>query len=77
MPIIEALGIVAIIIMVGSYALEKVHPAFIASFAVGCSLATIYAWLIGSYPFFIAEGLWAIIAFRRWWATLANAENIL
>ncbi len=64
---VETLGIVAIVIMVGSYALEKRGPVFIASFAVGCALAASYAFLIGSYPFLIAEGLWAIIAARRWW----------
>ena len=63
---IESLGIVAIIIMVGSYALEKQGSIFIAIFSFGCALAAFYAYLIGSMPFLIAEGLWAIIAFRRW-----------
>ena len=63
---IEVLGIVAVTTMVLSYALEARHPAFIAIFAVGCALAAAYALLIGSYPFLIAEGIWAIIAFRRW-----------
>lgn len=67
MGAVEALGIVAIIIMVSSYALERRSSIFIASFAVGCALAAFYAFLIGSYPFLIAEGLWSIIATRRWW----------
>ncbi len=67
---IETLGIVAIVIMVGSYALEKRAPVFIATFALGCAMAAVYAYLIGSYPFLIAEGLWAIIAARRWWVAI-------
>ncbi len=63
----EMLGLVAIVIMVSSYALEKLAPIFIAIFALGCALAAIYALLIQSYPFFIAEGLWSVIAARRWW----------
>ncbi|QJB69040.1 hypothetical protein [Parasphingorhabdus halotolerans] len=62
----EALGIFAIVIMVGSYALEKRSPIFIASFAVGCILAATYALLIKSYPFLVAEGVWAVIAANRW-----------
>ena len=63
---IEALGIVAVTTMVISYALESRHPTFIVIFAGGCALAAAYALLIESYPFLIAEGIWAIIAFRRW-----------
>ena len=65
-PLIEVLGIVAVATMVISYALERRHPTFIAIFASGCALAAAYALLIESYPFLIAEGIWAIIAFRRW-----------
>ncbi len=65
----EVLGIVAIIIMVASYALEKRAPVFIAIFAAGCAMAAFYAFLIGSYPFLIAESIWAVIALRRWMDT--------
>ncbi|WP_417516729.1 hypothetical protein [Minwuia sp.] len=63
---IETLGVVAIIIMVGSYALEDASSHFIILFSAGCALAATYAWLIGSWPFLIAEGLWSLIALRRW-----------
>lgn len=66
MPNTEWLGITAIVVMVGAYALEAQHRHWIAVFSVGCVLAAIYALLIRSYPFLIAEGLWAIISFRRW-----------
>lgn len=63
---IEILGLVAIIIMVLSYALENRHPMFIVIFALGCAMAAVYAFLIRSYPFLIAESLWALIALHRW-----------
>ena len=47
-------------------ALEDRHPHFVASFAVGCALAAVYALLISSYPFLIAESIWCVIAFARW-----------
>ena len=62
----EYLGILAVAIMVVSYALERRHPTFILIFAVACALAATYAFLIRSYPFLIAEGIWSIIAMRRY-----------
>ena len=66
MPVIEYLGIIAIVIMVGSYALEQRARIFIALFAFGCALAAIYAFLIQSYPFLFAEALWCGLAIQRW-----------
>ena len=63
---VEIFGITSIIIMVTSYALEHISPVFIAIFSIGCVLAATYALLLGSIPFVVAEGIWAIIAFRRW-----------
>ncbi len=65
-PPVEILGIVAIATMVTCYALEKRGTFFIAAFAVGCALAAVYAYLIDSYPFLVAEGVWAVVAARRW-----------
>ena len=64
--VIEFIGIIAISIMVISYALEDRHPHFIAAFAFGCGLAAVYALLISSYPFLVAESIWSLIAFARW-----------
>ena len=68
--VVETLGIIAITIMVTSYALEKRAPFYIAAFALGCALAAVYAYFIRSYPFLVAESIWAVIAFLRWRATL-------
>ncbi len=62
----ELFGIIAITIMVGAYAMESRHSHWIGVFAVGCFMAATYAYFIGSYPFFVAEGVWTVIAARRW-----------
>lgn len=63
---IEWLGIFAVASMVISYALEDRHSIFVLTFALSCGLASFYAYLISSYPFLIAEGIWSLIALRRW-----------
>ena len=63
---IGELGILAVAIMVTSYALERRHHIFILSFSIGCALAAVNAFLIGSYPFLIADGIWALIGVNRW-----------
>lgn len=65
----------SVIVMVGSYAFEKVHRHFVALFSIGCAMASLYALLIGSYSFFIAEGVWAVIALRRWFKIAEPAES--
>ena len=64
--LIEALGVVAITVMVASYALEERHSCWVLVFSCGCALAAFYALLIGSLPFLVAEGIWAVVAFKRW-----------
>ena len=66
MDAVEIFGTVAISIMVVSYALEKRRPIFVATFALGCCLAAGYAYLLESYPFVIAETLWAGVAAARY-----------
>ena len=55
--VVEVVGLVAITIMTGSYALEKRHSVFIATSSAGCALAAFYAFLIRLLLFVIAEGL--------------------
>lgn len=69
---IELFGISAVAAMVASYALEDRNPVFILIFAMSCAFAAFYAFLITSYPFMIAEGLWSLIAFRRWFIKSRN-----
>ena len=63
---IEVLGFLAVCAMVVCYALEEKSPVFTLMFSGSCAVAALYALLIGSYPFMIAEGVWAVIAFRKY-----------
>lgn len=63
----ESFGILAVVIMVGAYALEARGRVFVLIFALGCAMAASYAFIIGSWPFVVAEGIWAVIALKRWW----------
>ncbi len=64
---VETLGVIAISTMVVCYSLERFGRIYIALFAVGCAAAAVYAYLIESYPFTVAEGIWSLIAARRWY----------
>jgi hypothetical protein len=49
------------------YALEQRSSWFILAFAGSCVLGSIYGFLQGAWPFGLVEGVWALVAARRWW----------
>ncbi len=59
-------GLFAVSAMLLCYALEERDPLFIFGFAVACALGSIYGFLQGAWPFGLVEGIWAIVALRRW-----------
>ncbi len=59
-------GLFAVSAMLVCYALEERDPLFILGFAVSCALGSIYGFLQGAWPFGLVEGIWAIVALRRW-----------
>jgi len=64
--LIEYFGLAAVVLMVLFYALENKHYNFVLLFALACMGAAIYAYLIKSYPFMLAEAVWSLIAFNRY-----------
>ncbi len=58
-------GVVAVSFMMLMYALEKRARGFIAAFALGCVLSSVYGFLSGAWPFGVVEALWSLIALRR------------
>jgi len=58
-------GAVAVTFMMLMYALERRGPWFIAAFAVGCALSSSYGFLAGTWPFGVVEGIWSLVALRR------------
>jgi hypothetical protein len=62
----ELFGLVAVTVMVVSYALEKRAAVYVLVFAMACAGAAVYAVLIRSWPFAAVEAVWSVVAFRRW-----------
>lgn len=60
-------GLFAVTAMLVCYAFEERSPKFILGFALACVLGSVYGFLQGAWPFGIVEGIWAVIALRRWW----------
>jgi hypothetical protein len=65
-------GACAVTFMMLMYALEHRGPVFVAAFACGCALSSIYGFLAGTWPFGIVEAIWSLIALRRY-VTLRRA----
>ena len=62
----EVFGFLAVAAMVIMYALEQRSHVFVLGFAASCAAASLYAVLIHSWPFAAVEGVWAVVALRRW-----------
>lgn len=64
--IITIYGVCALAFMMAMYALEHRHRRFIAAFAIGCLLSSLYGFLSGAWPFGVVEAIWAAVALRRY-----------
>jgi hypothetical protein len=64
---LSAFGLFAVTAMVVCYALEKRSRWYVLAFSLSCVLGSIYGFLQGAWPFGIVEGIWSVIAARRWW----------
>ena len=62
-------GVCAVSFMMVMYALESRSRHFIAAFALGCALSSSYGFLAGTWPFGVVEGVWTLVALRRYWST--------
>ena len=60
-------GLFAVTAMLVCYALEDRHRGFILGFAVACALGSAYGFFQGAWPFGLVEGIWSLVAIRRWW----------
>ncbi len=59
-------GIGALSFMMLMYALERRHRLYVAGFAVGCLLSSVYGFLSGAWPFGVVELIWAAVAAHRY-----------
>jgi hypothetical protein len=73
MNLLTLYGLLAVSLMLLFYALEDRSALFVLAFAGACVMGSIYGFLQGAWPFGLVEGVWSIIAFRRWWK--ASEQN--
>ena len=59
-------GVLSLTFMMAMYALERRGDGFVLAFAVGCALSSAYGFASGAWPFGVVEGIWTVIALRRW-----------
>jgi hypothetical protein len=67
MDALTAFGLFAVTSMLVFYWLERRSPWFILAFSASCVLASAYGFLQGAWPFGLVEGVWSVVAARRWW----------
>ena len=63
---LTAFGLFAVTAMLVCYALEDRSAWSVLGFAFACALGSIYGFLQGVWPFGLVEGVWTLIALRRW-----------
>ncbi len=59
-------GLFAVTAMLVTYALEQRSSWFILALAGSCALGSAYGFLQGAWPFGLVEGIWTLVALRRW-----------
>ena len=74
MNMLTAFGLVAVTLMLVFYALERRSRWYTLAFAGACILGSAYGFLQGAWPFGLVEGVWSIIAVRRWWLSPESAH---
>jgi hypothetical protein len=67
MDTLTAFGLFAVSAMLVCYALEDRSSWWTLAFGFSCVLGSIYGFLQGAWPFGVVEGVWSVVAFRRWW----------
>jgi hypothetical protein len=70
-------GACAVSVMLLSYALERRSPWWVFAFALACVASSLYGWLAGTWPFGVVEGVWAVVAFHRWYKLRVEKRNTM
>ena len=70
-------GSVAVAIMFVSYWLERRSKWMVLVFALGCAMTAAYSGLVSAYPVTVIEGLWALVALRRFAQRHKNESPVL
>ena len=74
MDLLTLYGVIAVTSMLLFYALEARAAVFVLAFALACAASSAYGFLQGAWPFGLVEGVWTLVALRRWRKRLEEAE---
>ena len=66
MDALTLFGLATLTAMLIFYALEDRSHWYILAFAGACTMASIYGFLQGAWPFGVVEAIWTVVAVRRW-----------
>ncbi len=67
MDALTLFGLFAVSAMLVCYAFDARSPWWTLAFASACLLGSAYGFLQGAWPFGLVEGVWSLVALRRWW----------
>ena len=73
---LTAFGAGAVTVMLVAYALERRSNTWILVFAFGCAASAVYGALAKTWPFMVVEGVWSIVALRRWWTSRSLPRTV-
>jgi hypothetical protein len=59
--------------MLVCYALDTRSAWWTLGFAASCVMGSAYGFLQGAWPFGLVEGIWSLVALRRWWMRRRSA----
>ncbi|HET7701245.1 MAG TPA: hypothetical protein VFM06_10315 [Candidatus Limnocylindria bacterium] len=65
MDALTIFGTASVSVMLLTYALESRSRWFVLAFALACWASALYGWLAGVWPFTLIEGIWGLVALRR------------
>ena len=74
MDALTTFGLFAVTAMLVCYAFDARAHWWTLGFAGACLLGSIYGFLQGAWPFGLVEGIWSIVAARRWWLRFRAGE---
>jgi hypothetical protein len=69
-------GLIAVTLMLVCYGLEDISPVFVLCFAFSCVMGSAYGFLQGAWPFGLVEGIWSLVALRKWWRVPRRMDTL-
>jgi hypothetical protein len=72
---LNVFGLFAVTAMLVCYSFESHSRWFILAFAASCLLGSTYGFLQGAWPFGLVEGVWTVVAARKWWISRSSESS--